>query len=66
LGIKRTLKAFHLDSNLWNVNLQPYSGSIANLAAFLSLIKTGERIMGLELSSGGHLSHGFYSPKKKN
>jgi glycine hydroxymethyltransferase len=35
------------------------------LAAFLSILKTGDRIMGLELSSGGHLSHGHYSNKKK-
>lgn len=40
------------------VNVQPYSGSPANLAAYLGMIEPGETIMGLNLGAGGHLTHG--------
>ena len=39
-------------------NVQPYSGSIANLEVYLSIISPQDKIMGLNLSSGGHLTHG--------
>jgi glycine hydroxymethyltransferase len=39
-------------------NVQPHSGAQANMAVFLSVIKTGDTIMGFDLSHGGHLSHG--------
>ncbi|HUT85950.1 MAG TPA: aminotransferase class I/II-fold pyridoxal phosphate-dependent enzyme, partial [Elusimicrobiales bacterium] len=39
-------------------NVQPHSGTQANIAAYLSLIKPGDTVMGLDLSHGGHLSHG--------
>lgn len=57
---KRALEAFHLDPNEWGVNVQPYSGSTANFAAFTGLLETNGRVMGLNLPSGGHLSHGYY------
>lgn len=58
---KRALEAYHLDSNEWGVNVQPYSGSPANLAVYTGLLHPHARIMGLDLPSGGHLTHGYYS-----
>jgi glycine hydroxymethyltransferase len=59
LCIKRALEAFHLNPEKWSCNVQPYSGSIANLAVFVGLLTPQSRIMGLKLSHGGHLTHGF-------
>ncbi len=58
LAKDRALKTFKLNSNKWSVNVQPYSGSPANLAVYLGLLNPGETIMGLTLSHGGHLTHG--------
>merc|ERR1719288_411093 len=46
-------------------DVQPYSGSPANFAVYTGLIGPHGRIMGLDLPDGGHLTHGFYTPKKK-
>lgn len=62
---KRALEAFHLDPTKWGVNVQPYSGSPANFAAYTALLQPHERLMGLDLPSGGHLTHGYYTNKKK-
>jgi glycine hydroxymethyltransferase len=55
---ERALKVFKLSEKQWHVNVQPYSGSPANLAAYLALVPPGEKIMGMELAMGGHLTHG--------
>lgn len=54
----RALKLFKLKRNKWHVNVQPLSGSPANLAVYLALVPKGGKVMGLPLSSGGHLTHG--------
>ncbi|KAN0029411.1 hypothetical protein ACTA71_007538 [Dictyostelium dimigraforme] len=65
LCIKRALETFNLNPEEWGVNVQPYSGSTANFAAFTGLLKPHDRIMGLDLPSGGHLTHGYQTDKKK-
>lgn len=65
LCMSRALKAFSLDDTKWGVNVQPYSGSPANLEAYLGLLNPGDKIMGLDLPSGGHLTHGYQTDTKK-
>ena len=62
---ERALAAFNLDKTIWGVNVQPYSGSPANFAVYTGLLRPHDRIMGLDLPSGGHLTHGFYTAKKR-
>ena len=54
LAIDRAKKLFNAD---W-ANVQPHSGAQANAAVFLSLLNPGDSIMGMDLSHGGHLTHG--------
>lgn len=54
----RALSVFGLSPQLWHMNVQPYSGSPANLAVYTALVPPGEKIMGLKLDMGGHLTHG--------
>jgi len=61
----RALKTFHVDPAIWGVNVQPYSGSPANFAVYTGILKPHDRIMGLDLPSGGHLTHGYATDKKK-
>ena len=62
---KRALETFRLDPAEWGVNVQPLSGSPANLYAYSAVLQTHDRIMGLDLPHGGHLSHGYQTPTKK-
>jgi glycine hydroxymethyltransferase len=61
----RALAAFGVSDKEWGVNVQPYSGSPANFAVYTALLQPHSRIMGLDLPSGGHLTHGYYTAKKK-
>jgi glycine hydroxymethyltransferase len=54
LACDRVRKLFGIE----HVNVQPYSGSPANLAVYLATMQPGETVMGLGLASGGHLTHG--------
>ena len=58
LAKKRALEAFNLKEDEWHVNVQPLSGSPANLAVYMALIPPGEKVMGMSLDQGGHLTHG--------
>ncbi|XVE60409.1 hypothetical protein DITRI_Ditri05aG0126200 [Diplodiscus trichospermus] len=62
---ERALAAFNLDSEKWGVNVQPYSCTSANFAVYTGLLLPGDRIMGLDSPSGGHMSHGWYKPGGK-
>eukprot|EP00929_Paragymnodinium_shiwhaense_P098713 TRINITY_DN601_c0_g1_i2.p1 TRINITY_DN601_c0_g1~~TRINITY_DN601_c0_g1_i2.p1 ORF type:complete len:810 (-),score=284.55 TRINITY_DN601_c0_g1_i2:326-2755(-) len=62
---ERALKAYGLDEKKWGVNVQPYSGSPANFAVYTAMLPPHSRVMGLDLPSGGHLTHGYYTAKKK-
>ena len=55
LAIDRVKKLFGCD----HANVQPHSGSSANMAAYMAALKPGDKIMGLDLFFGGHLTHGY-------
>jgi len=54
LARDRAKKLFGAD----HANVQPHAGSQANMAAYLAFLKAGDQIMGMDLSHGGHLTHG--------
>ncbi|ODV62259.1 serine hydroxymethyltransferase [Ascoidea rubescens DSM 1968] len=62
---KRALEAFDLNPEEWGVNVQSLSGAPANLYAYSAILNVGDRLMGLDLPHGGHLSHGYQTPTTK-
>lgn len=58
LARERALKLFKLNPKNWEVNVQPYSGSPANMAVYFALLKPKDVILGMALANGGHLTHG--------
>lgn len=58
LARKRARKLFMVDGCDIGVNVQPHAGAQANSAAFLALMSPGDTFLGLDLSHGGHLTHG--------
>jgi len=58
LAQDRGLASFKLDPKEWRLNVQPHSGSPANLAIYTGLLEPGDTIMGMKLAAGGHLTHG--------
>ncbi|CAN6633704.1 serine hydroxymethyltransferase, cytosolic [Trichomonascus vanleenenianus] len=62
---QRALEAFHVTPDKWGVNVQTLSGSPANLQVYQAIMKPHERLMGLDLPHGGHLSHGYQTDTRK-
>ncbi|KAI9823303.1 MAG: Serine hydroxymethyltransferase, cytosolic [Thelocarpon impressellum] len=61
----RALKVYGLEADRWGVNVQCLSGSPANLQVYQAIMRPHDRLMGLDLPHGGHLSHGYQTPGKK-
>lgn len=62
---QRALETFSLNPDEWGVNVQTLSGSPANFQAYAAVLEPHDRILSMDLPSGGHLSHGYQTDKKK-
>jgi len=62
---QRALEVYGLNPEEWGVNVQSLSGSPANFSAYTAILEPKDRLMGLDLAHGGHLSHGFQTATKK-
>lgn len=58
LAAERALGLFKLSPDEWHVNTQALSGSPANLSVYVGLLEKGDKVMGMSLDHGGHLTHG--------
>jgi glycine hydroxymethyltransferase len=59
LAKKRALELFRLNPEEWDVDVQCISGCIANTVAYSSVLEVGDKVLGMHLSDGGHISHGL-------
>lgn len=59
LAVSRALKMFKLSPEKWHANVQPYSGSPANAAIYLAFLEFGDKVLGMKLDQGGHITHGL-------
>lgn len=58
IAIERALKIFGLSAKTHSVNVQPLSGSPANMAVYTAFLEPGDKVLAMDLKSGGHLTHG--------
>lgn len=56
---ERVLKMFKLSNKSWHANVQSYSGSPANFAIYMGLLEPDDKILGMKLDQGGHITHGL-------
>ncbi len=65
LAKSRALKAFKLNPEKWGIEVQAVTGAIANTAIYVALLEPGDKMLGMYLYDGGHLSHGWKMSERK-